>query len=199
MRSFGASLILTTLSTTVWAQSTPVEPTFLFGHDIGIASISADTNFFFVVSDRVSDGCWLNADRALSMAKREFLDAGYTNIVEEYPFGVIVRMSATGYATSEYQCAAYVDFDIGITDTDRRTFDLNEWVIVSEKSSFELGAILTGPKTDMSDRINDTFAGYIDEFIVNIQQEKNRLRQAIYEQSVGDEAKAEFLNSVVRQ
>lgn len=199
MRKFGASLILTSLSTTIWAQDTPAEPTFLLGHDIGIASISTDTKFFFIISDRVSDGCWLNADRALSMAKREFLDAGYTNIVEEYPFGVIVRMSVTGYATTDYQCAVYVDFDIGITDTDRRTFDQHEWYIVSEKSSFELGAILTGPKTDMSDRINESFAGYIDEFIVSIQQEKNRLRQVIHEQSVSDESKAEFLNSVVRQ
>lgn len=198
MRRLIVVFLLIFLSTSAFPQGGEREANILFGYDANVATINSDTKFFFVLSDQVTDGCWLTANRAVSMAKREFLDAGYTNIAEEYSFGVTVRMSVIGYSISDYQCAAYVDFEIGVTDTDQMGFVISEWYTVSERSVFELGALLTGPKTSFSDRINDTFAGYIDEFIVSIQQEKNRLRQAILETEATDAAKAEFLNAVSR-
>lgn len=178
------------------AQVADEERTLLFGYDSGIVQINRETSFFFDVSDGVSDGCWLTAPRVLSMAQREFLDAGYTNIAEEYGFGVTIRLGAIGYETVQSQCAVHVSFEVGISDVDRLPFDQSEWFLVSEKTSFQNGALLTGPKAGMSSRINEAFAGYIDEFIVYIQQEKNRLNNTVLERNFNDVAKAELLNSV---
>jgi len=171
---------------------------FVFGHDLGLAQISSDTNFFVETSDRVSDGCWLNSARTTSMIKRELVDAGFVNIVDEYSFGVTIRISAMGYETNDFDCAVYTELEVGITDTDQRDFEESVWTLFKEKEAFESGSLMTGAKSEMSERILSNFEGYIDELIVAIQISKNRLRNEILEFDTTDQAKAELLNVISR-
>ncbi|SFR33697.1 hypothetical protein SAMN04488005_0537 [Yoonia tamlensis] len=196
MRSIILLVASLAFQTPAFAEESELEQAILFGHDLGIAQISETTEFFFILSDNVSDGCWLTPERAISSAKREFLDAGYPNIVEEFPFGVIVRISANGYETSSNTCAVNVGLRIGIVDHDRRIFGHSEWHSFTEKNSFRLGSLLTGPKSDMSTRINEQLEGYVDEFIVEIQLSKNRLMEAIWENEASELGKSELLNAI---
>jgi hypothetical protein len=191
-------VVLSLLPLSAASQEKNEPAPFLYGHDLGITNINPETRIYFALYDGVRDGCWLNPERTVSLAKREFLDAGYTNITEEYGFGVAVRLEAIGYETSPSQCAVHVSFNVGITDGDRREYNDTIWLSFSEKTSFQLGSLLTGPKRDMSMRITEKFAGNIDEFIVHIQQEKNRLEAELLSQDVSEEARASFLNTFVR-
>ena len=167
----------------------------LYGHDIDVARILPSTEFTVTIYDGVTDGCWVNADRVKSSVERELLDAGYLQIVEEHKLGAEVSIDVIGYGLSSTQCVVHVSFILTVVDTDRRTGEGVDWVLLDYAEPLRFGVLLSGSKSDMSQRILENVQGFVDELIVEIQQAKNRLGAAIQEAENSDSAKA-FISSM---
>ncbi|MBW4963645.1 hypothetical protein [Sulfitobacter sp. CW3] len=173
-------------------------PTYtLFGVDIQLAQMRKDTAISVVTSDQVSDGCWTSGQASEFALQRELIDAGYTNITEASPFGASVFITAIGYSSNEYSCAVSVTLSLWLANIERREFGNALFFSFGRKNALEYTSILTGPKTDMSDRIKETVRDYADQLIVDIQKHKNFAQEQIGTLDATQAEKHSLLDTIV--
>ena len=171
---------------------------FLFGVDLDFAQVGPETPVSVHVSDEVTGGCWLTADAARAKVKRELLDAGFVDLRDEDEISALtIGISVLGYAVTpgRHSCAVSPYMQVILSSLDRYDADDHMWVSLNSKVVFQSHSIMTGPKSDMSERINAQIAHYIDEFIVALHEEKQLLAGQVSASDTPNRHKTELLNA----
>ena len=183
---------------TLYFSPLHAQNSYLFGVDLDFATINSDTPVSVHVSDEVTGGCWLTADAARPKVKRELLDAGFVNLRDEDEIAALtIGVSVTGYAatTRRDSCAVAPNMQVSRISWDRYEADDHVWTSITEEIVFQASAIMTGPKSGMSGRINAQIAHYIDEFIVALHEEKQLLAAQISASDTPNRHKTGLLNA----
>ena len=186
--------LLTLYFSPLHAQSS----SFLFGVDVDFARVGPDTPVSVHVSDEVTGGCWLTADAAKAKVKRELLDAGFVNLRDDDEIATMeIYLSVLGWALepSRHSCAVAPFMRVFLSSRDRYDAGDHVWMSFRSKVIFMSSSIMTGPRSGMSERINAQIASYIDEFIVALHEEKQRLAEQVYTIDIPNTHKTEILNA----
>jgi len=171
------------------------ESNLLIGQDLDLAQLNKDTEITVEVYDSVTNGCWLNTSRSKSLVERELLDAGYTKIVDERVWGALIAIEVLGYETPQNRCATHISYALSLPDADYRGIDEYEWIAFDYADVVTFSVLLTGPKSNMSQRIHENIEGFTNELLVDVQQAKNELADAIMESGASQGAQ-DYLNSL---
>lgn len=188
------ALVFFTFSSSLAAEE--IERNFLSGHDFELSHTTKQTEFTVSIADGVSDGCWLGASRSKSLIERELLDAGYTNILDKRVLGHLIAVDVVGYETVSARCAINLTFKLSIVDQDSRRRANVDWISLNYSDTISYSVLMTGPKTSMTERINDEISGFTDKLLVDIQQAKNAVLREISESDASEAAK-EYLNIMI--
>ena len=172
---------------------------FLTGVDFDLAYIDKETPIYVEVFDSVNDGCWITSSSSKTEVKRELIDAGFTNISDErQALGVLIFIEARGWEIADYSCVADTSVTIYKDSASRRYpngLGEHTWISLSSKVIYLDGALLSGPKSDMSRHINEQVKSHIDGFIVELHQEKRELYEEVVKTEVEAIFKAPLLNA----
>ena len=194
--SLAAGLLLYMSLSKVHAQESI---SFVTGVDFDLAYIDSETPIYVEVFDSVTDGCWITSSSAEIEVKRELIDAGFSNISNNMQVsGVSIFIEALGWEITDYSCVADTSVTIYKDSASLRYpngFGVHTWLSVFPRIIYYNSALLSGPKSDISRRINEQVKSHIDGFIVELHQEKRKLYEEVAKTEVEAIFKAPLLNA----
>ncbi|WP_424832930.1 hypothetical protein [Ruegeria sp.] len=167
-----------------------------FDVNLTLALLRKDQKIEVVVRDQVTDGCWTKSNAAKTAVEKNLIIAGYENIVpaDDNAFFTI-EVSALGYDTGGNNCAVYVSLRAISGEADRYYMNDHEVMAINLREQFSSSTLLTGPKSDMTSRINDTLYEKSDELIVAINAARNSLRKKISDTTISEQKKNGLLSA----
>ncbi|WP_181838521.1 hypothetical protein [Thalassospira profundimaris] len=128
------------------------------------------------VIDEISGGCWKSVEATKNAIKLELQRSNLAFSEEQNGTFAYVTLHGVGYETSNYSCAVYISMLVSTLSVERTTLGDMELRTGDFPTFWQQGALLSGPKSDMSKRLKDKFVEMSQALILNIYEERKRIR-----------------------
>lgn len=158
------------------------------------------------IIDQVQDGCWTNPSSSTTSIELELTRSGYSIAEKDSPtlaFIPAVNIGAIGYALSnKNSCAVYANMSVTNLDFDEypTVTSLPNMDSVFRRKLFSSGSLLTGSKSNMSQRITDIHTDMIKEFLVTISKQKTAIiKQIRNNKKISDSVKESLIQYIKRE
>ncbi len=171
---------------------------FIGGVDKNFAMIDRSIPVYVDVIDGVTGGCWLTAAEARLKVKRELIDAGFVNFVDGPSIlSLDIQISVIGYDLSgaSYTCTASPMLLAFVGNYSQYYTGEHQWSFFNKHAIFFDQSILSGPRSSMSSRINESIGSHIDSFIVALHEQKQELAEQVYQSDAATIDKSEILKA----
>jgi len=156
---------------------------FVFGHNPNWLYLTDDSTFTVVASDQVSGGCWTSVKASQNAIALELQRSGYNALVPDGDKleGNAVFLTVLGYRSENSQrCSVTWELEVWFYNVSSVLFKKKHKVIrIGRSQLWDTSGILTGPKSDMSERIKTTFVEAIQKFLVEIPKQRKETLDAI--------------------
>jgi len=156
---------------------------FLPDFDTGWLYFLEEKTVSMIVYDRVSDGCWKNAEATKTAVKLEFIRSGYTVIDTITYSSPVIVLQSFGYKTAGSECISSSSLGILVHDYGHytRTSSGTEARIASlflrDLTSVE--GLVYGPPIASSKGIKESFIEMSQKMLVTITDKKQKLKGRI--------------------
>lgn len=188
-RSFIISMYAVSFTSMAAAQSS--NSAIIFGPNMSLIGLSSSRQAAVVVSDQVTDGCWLSPQATVDAVKLELIRNDF-KIVNQSSFSYDVHLIALGYQLSDSSCAVAAEIEVtGIQFEDYRDQDFHLGTIFYPVI-YSSNILLTGNKTDMTNRVTNAFEDLTRGFLVKLAEEKSYLESTLGDHSDMTEAQKRF-------
>ncbi|WP_170545230.1 hypothetical protein [Ruegeria arenilitoris] len=168
----------------------------VFDVNLKLALLPEDQKIEVIIRDQATDGCWTNSSGAKTAIEKNLIVSGYKNIATAGDTSWFqIEISALGFETGGGNCAIYTGFRVISGEADRFSMNDHELLALNWREQFSSGTLLTGSKSEMTRRINETLYQMSDEFIVAVNAARNELRKQISESSVMESQKSSLLSA----
>lgn len=164
--------------------------------DVRWLHIDNRKDFFVVVSDQVTDGCWTSANASQASVELELIRSNGSLNEKNDTFTNVVHISAMGYGMGDNNCAVVVSLEVLVPDLSQYARDGHRVFGWHKESIWESTTLLTGGKNRMSYRIKETHVELVQQFLVELAKKPSRIRSSILA-SADEEASAFWRNQFI--
>jgi len=151
-----------------------IDPSWAFVERTGVFNV--------VVSDQVTDGCWATTDRSKTKASLQLVRSDYEVKQDESDqslFAPTVTLTAVGYGVSDYSCAVSVLAEVTTIGSRSLTAENQTMGALYRYTLWSSSSLLTGSKSDMSDRIASEHEQLVERFLVALATNANDARSEV--------------------
>jgi len=153
---------------------------FIFDEDPRWLGITTEKPIRVILSDQVKDGCWTSSLATKNSASLELTRSGFKIDDDKSFMPITIRLVATGYYSGG-QCVAIYDttvFHIGTSE-----YGISGHNITSLRLSpiWSSKGVISGPKNTFSTRLKERFTESVQEFLLEIQKQKEIVRKTAVE------------------
>lgn len=113
-------------------------------------------------------------------------------MVDNTIFGPTIVLNTLGYDTGDNYCVVYLELLVTTIDGEVRNLGDFLYTSMSSKTAYELGILISGPKSSMNARISEKFEDFSKRFLVDLQKAKNDLLAEIEKSDSPEDAKAKL-------
>lgn len=169
---------------------------FILGYNPAWLYVTKDMELTVVSSDQVSDGCWTTAQQSRNAVALELQRSGYTALVpkDNEAKGSTFYLSSIGYKQTDGTCIVSWYIELWTQQVTTMRFDkVNRVARLGRSLLWENAGVLSGPPSDMSQRVKQTFVDAAQHFLVSLVEKRQEALSAIRksaEMSKKDEPKA---------
>ncbi len=130
-------------------------------------------------NDQISDGCWTSVVATQNTVKLELQRSNIEFTDAEEVSATYLMLNAIGYETNDYSCVAYISL-IASSFLMETTEVGNEKLLSGDFPVFwQSGALLSGSKSGMANRIKNKAVELTQSFILSISAERKRIRNEL--------------------
>ncbi|WP_417833292.1 hypothetical protein [Thalassospira xiamenensis] len=174
--------------------------TFSKAQENNIAGVMGNLSWFRIgtslpimleTNDQVSDGCWNSVTATQNAIKLEFQRSNLEISDNKETASTYLLLNAIGYKTNDYSCVAYVSLHVSSFAIE--TTLLGDMTLRSGDypTFWQNGTLLSGSKSDMSNRIKNVAIELTQSLILRISEEKKKFRNNLNQNvNISDDQKS---------